>query len=125
MKRSLLTIKSGKNLQHVKTKAMKTSDINQIKIDKVEKSDLIKELQEKLEAKQICHFVFKKKDGTQREAFGTIHPDWYIKFDGINDQVDSETQTQLEKRKEGITVYYDLQQLGWRSFITDNILIVY
>lgn len=97
---------------------MKTSDINQIKIDKVEKSDLIKELQEKLEAKQICHFVFKKKDGTQREAFGTIHPDWYIKFDGINDQVDSETQTQLEKRKEGITVYYDLQQLGWHSLLT-------
>lgn len=97
---------------------MKTTNINNIYIKEVSATELLADLKEKL-AVGVTHFTFEKKDGSKREAYGTTKPQLFDKSIIVTSDYDE------NKSKPGVTVYYDLQAMGWRSFITDNLLTVY
>lgn len=60
------------------------------------------------------HFTYRKKDGTEREAYGTRNTDIIT----INDAMPSGNGTE----KTGVITYYDLNAKGWRSFKTENFI---
>lgn len=61
----------------------------------------------------IVEFSFTKKDGTTREAKGTLLES-YITV--------SSTSTNTRKKPEGIVAYWDLDKEGWRSFKQENLI---
>ena len=60
------------------------------------------------------HFTYRKKDGTEREAYGTRNTDIIIVHDAMPSGNGSE--------KTGVITYYDLNSKGWRSFKTENFI---
>jgi len=64
----------------------------------------------------IWRFSYFKKDGTLREAYGTLSAD-YIPTDRL---------PKNDSAEKGLTadtfVYYDIQAQGWRSFCLDNFI---
>ena len=60
------------------------------------------------------HFTYRKKDGTEREAYGTRNTDIIT----INDAM----PTGNGSEKTGVITYYDLNTKGWRSFKTENFI---
>jgi hypothetical protein len=60
------------------------------------------------------HFTYRKKDGTEREAYGTRNTDIIT----INDAMPSGNGSE----KTGVISYYDLTSNGWRSFKTENFI---
>ena len=60
------------------------------------------------------HFTYRKKDGTEREAYGTRNTDIIT----INDAM----PTGNGSEKTGVITYYDLNAEGWRSFKTENFI---
>lgn len=73
-------------------------------------------LREKLQQGET-HFVFKKKDGSRRQAVGTLNFDLIPTEDT---QFKSEEQ-RGEERQDQVT-YYDLEKMAWRCCKTENIL---
>ena len=72
-------------------------------------------LREKLQQGET-HFVFKKKDGSKRNAIGTLN------FDIIpTEDTQFKSEEQREERQDQVT-YYDLEKMGWRCCKTENIL---
>ena len=63
----------------------------------------------------IAHFVFKKKDGTLREAWGTTNSSLAKKH--INGNGDS-------RERYATTAYFDVEKGNWRSFRWENIVAV-
>ena len=60
------------------------------------------------------HFVFQKQDGEVREAFGTLHPDFFqYEYKG-SDRAENPTAIK----------YFDLDKNAWRSFRAERILKV-
>lgn len=60
------------------------------------------------------HFTYRKKDGTEREAYGTRNTDIIT----INDAMPSGNGSE----KAGVITYYDLNSNGWRSFKVENFI---
>ena len=60
------------------------------------------------------HFTYRKKDGTEREAYGTRNTDIIT----INDAMPSGNGSE----KTGVITYYDLNVKGWRSFKVENFI---
>lgn len=60
------------------------------------------------------HFTYRKKDGTEREAYGTRNTDIIT----LNDAMPSGNGSE----KTGVITYYDLNSKGWRSFKTENFI---
>lgn len=60
------------------------------------------------------HFTYRKKDGTEREAYGTRNTDIII----VNDVMPSSNGSE----KTGVITYYDLNSKGWRSFKAENFI---
>ena len=60
------------------------------------------------------HFTYRKKDGTEREAYGTRNTDIVT----INDAMPSGNGSE----KTGVITYYDLNTKGWRSFKVENFI---
>ena len=60
------------------------------------------------------HFTYRKKDGTEREAYGTRNLDIIIRHNAIPSGNGSE--------KGGVITYYDLDSNGWRSFRIENFI---
>ena len=58
------------------------------------------------------HFTYLKKDGTEREAYGTRNLDIITLQGAIPSGNGSE--------KGGVIAYYDLDSQGWRSFRIEN-----
>ncbi len=75
---------------------------------------LNKELRERL-LTSVVHFSFKKKDGSIREAFGTLHPEKIIIPE--SGQKINENPT--------IGTYFDLEANAWRSYTIANLIAVY
>lgn len=74
-------------------------------------------LREKLQQGET-HFVFKKKDGSRREAVGTLS------FDIIPvEDTQFKSDERREERDDQVT-YYDLEKMAWRCCKTENILEV-
>lgn len=74
-------------------------------------------LREKLQQGKT-NFVFKKKDGSRREAVGTLN------FDIIPaEDTQFKSEEQREERTDQVT-YYDLEKMAWRCCKIENILSI-
>ena len=72
-------------------------------------------LREKLQQGKT-NFVFKKKDGSRRQAVGTLN------FDIIPaEDTQFKSDEPREERTDQVT-YYDLEKMAWRCCKTENIL---
>ena len=81
----------------------------------IKSSEAAAALREKLQQGKTS-FVFKKKDGSRRQAIGTLS------FDLIPTE---DTQFKSEERREerdDQVKYYDLEKMAWRCCKTENIL---
>ena len=69
------------------------------------------------------NFVFKKKDGTIREARGTLKPELILK----NEVKESDEEKPKKKRiiTEDVICYFDLDKSAWRSFRFEQFLEEY
>ncbi|MBQ3990474.1 MAG: DUF2693 domain-containing protein [Bacteroidales bacterium] len=74
-------------------------------------------LREKLQQGET-HFAFKKKDGSKRNAIGTLN------FDLIpTEDTQFKSDEPHEERTDQVT-YYDLEKMAWRCCKTENILAI-
>ena len=64
-------------------------------------------------------FKFKKKDGTIREARGTLKADLLPKVEVI----ESEEPKKRRVIDEDVICYYDLDKLAWRSFRFEQLIL--
>lgn len=79
------------------------------------KAMMIETLKQKL-ANGIAHFIFLKKDGSLREAWGTTQQELAkAKTNGRG----------VSREKFGTTAYYDIEAGGWRSFCWENLVHVF
>ena len=63
----------------------------------------------------ICHFMYKKKDGSIAERFGTLNPalcSQHVKGTGRSPE------------KSGCTCYWDVEKSGFRVFLWENLLAI-
>ena len=63
----------------------------------------------------ICHFLFRKKDGSITERYGTLNPSLcsqHVKGTGRSPE------------KSGCTCYWDVEKSGFRSFLWENIITI-
>ena len=66
-------------------------------------------------------FLYLKKDGTARFAYGTMCPEFLPKVEPK--EVDETAEAKPKRKmKEGMIFYYDLEKGGYRSFHEDNLL---
>ncbi len=77
----------------------------------IAKALLIAELKDKLN-KGIAHFIFVKKNGDVREAWGTTSPSFvekYINGRGVSREVYN------------TTAFFDIEKCGWRSLRWESV----
>lgn len=79
------------------------------------KAMMIENLKQKL-ANGIAHFIYKKKDGTIREAWGTLQQELAKAMTNGRG---------VSREKFGTTAYYDIEAGGWRSFCWENLVHVF
>lgn len=102
-----LIIVNRQSLNRVKVISKRTDSMK----NGVVKSMLIMKLKDKLD-KGIAHFIFIKKNGEEREAWGTTSPSFVEKY--INGRgVSRETYC--------TTAYFDIEKCGWRSLRWESI----
>ena len=75
--------------------------------------DLVKELKQELHKREV-KFSYWKKDGSIREARGTLNSEVYGK--------DNEPTGSGRPVPENQVRYYDLDAQGWRSFLAENLI---
>ena len=75
--------------------------------------DLAKELKQELHKREV-KFSYWKKDGSVREARGTLNSEVYGK--------DNEPTGSGRPVPENQVRYYDLDAQGWRSFLSENLI---
>lgn len=63
----------------------------------------------------ICHFVYEKKDGSLREAWGTLNKGLVEKYTNGNG---------VSRECYATTAYFDTEKGGWRSFRWENLVAV-
>jgi hypothetical protein len=81
----------------------------------IKSSEAAAALREKLQQGKT-NFVFKKKDGSRRQAVGTLN------FDLIpTEDTQFKSDEPREERTDQVT-YYDLEKMAWRCCKTENIL---
>lgn len=79
------------------------------------KAMMIENLKLKLNS-GIAHFIFQKKDGSLREAWGTTQ----------RELASAKTNGRGESREKfGTTAYYDVEAGGWRCFRWENLVHVF
>lgn len=64
----------------------------------------------------VAHFVYQKKNGELREAWGTTNRSLAQKY--VNGNGDS-------RERYATTAYFDVERGAWRSFRWENIVAVY
>jgi hypothetical protein len=79
------------------------------------KAAMIAELKDKLN-KGIAHFIFIKKNGEVREAWGTTSPSFVEKYIKGTGKTREEYNT---------TVFFDIDKCGWRSLRWESIIKVF
>lgn len=90
--------------------------------DRMEDTFFNAEVFKKTLNKGIVHFVFKKKNGVERQSFGTTSSEILSRIDGASIQAAPDQQ---RIKNPNIISYYDLTKHAWRCFIKKNILIIY
>ena len=75
--------------------------------------EMVKELKNELRKREV-RFKYQKKDGSTRDAIGTLNSKIYGKENEPtgNGKVVPENQVR----------YYDLNSEGWRSFLSENLI---
>ena len=79
------------------------------------KAVLVEALKDKMK-NGIAHFVFQKKDGSLREAWGTTNrsrAEKYINGNGVT------------REAFATTAFFDIEVGDWRSFRWENLVMVY
>ena len=79
------------------------------------KAMMIEQLKEKL-SNGVAHFIFIKKDGSTREAWGTTNPSLaqkHINGNGVSRELFM------------TTAYFDIEKGGWRSLRWESIVKVF
>lgn len=79
------------------------------------KSMLIQSLKEKM-SNGVAHFLFLKKDGSVREAWGTLNRSLVSKY--INGRGES-------REIYAASAYFDVEKAEWRSFRWESIIQVF
>jgi len=79
------------------------------------KSMMIELLKSKM-SNGVCHFLFVKKDGTIREAWGTLNRSLVEKY--INGRGDS-------REIYATSAYFDVEKAAWRSFRWESIVQIF
>lgn len=90
--------------------------------DRMEDTFFNAEVFKKTLSKGIVHFVFKKKNGDERQSFGTTSSEILSRIDGASIQAAPDQQ---RIKNPNIISYYDLTKHAWRCFIKKNMLIIY
>lgn len=90
-----------------------TTDNKHLDITPVDCATLNGILREKL-LTSIVHFSFTKKDGTLRDAFGTLKQDKITIPAGESSAPNTAVGT-----------YFDIEANGWRSYIIANLVAIY
>lgn len=75
--------------------------------------DFAKELKQELRKREV-KFSYWKKDGSVREARGTLNSEIYGK--------ENEPSGNCRAVPENQVRYYDLNAQGWRSFLAENLI---
>lgn len=102
-----LLVVNRQSLKRVKVVTERTGSIK----SGITKAVLIAELKEKLN-KGIAHFIFIKKNGEVREAWGTTSPSFVEKY--INGRG-------VSRESYNTTVFFDIERCGWRSLRWESI----
>lgn len=79
------------------------------------KAVLVEALKDKMR-NGIAHFVFQKKDGSYREAWGTTNRSLAQKYINGNG---------MTREAYATTAYFDVEAGGWRSFRWENLVMAY
>lgn len=108
---SNVAVVNGINAIRAQVIANRTSSV----VNGIAKAAMIAIAKEKMRS-GVCHFVYCKKNGELREAFGTLTPAL----------VEATTTGYGENRERYFTsAYYDCEKGGWRSFRWETIVKVY
>lgn len=81
----------------------------------MENKELLERLKKKLHEGEV-QFIYKKKNGEERMALGTLNKDVYGEE---NAPKGSDT-----KWPDDVIRYYDMNAAGWRSFVAENLISV-
>lgn len=79
-------------------------------------STLVEELRESL-SKHIVKFSYRKADGSVRDAIGTRNLALVFKSTGV-------TIPAPKTGRENPNAYFDIEKMGWRSFIPSNVIMM-
>ena len=79
----------------------------------MENQDIVKALKEELHKRQV-KFKYTKKDGTERNAVGTLNPSIYGEENEPVGTGRSVPENQVR--------YFDIDAQGWRSFLVENLI---
>jgi hypothetical protein len=79
----------------------------------MENQDMVKALKEELHKRQV-KFKYTNKDGTEREATGTLNSFIYGK--------ENEPSGSGRPVPENQVRYFDIDAQGWRSFLAENLI---
>jgi hypothetical protein len=104
------TINQLEVLERAKTMVLKGYDLNQ----SLTTSSMIELLQIQL-MNGTSHFIYKKKNGELREAFGTLLPK--VVTNNINGYGEP-------RRYYNCQAYFDIESQEWRSFKYENLLTI-
>ena len=97
--------------RHISTITAKTGSI----LMGTSKALLIEEAKRQMRSTSGCRFIYAKKDGSVREAFGTLNPALCGKhFNGRGNSPETW----------GCTSYWDMEKGGFRSFRWENLVAV-
>ncbi|NDV97248.1 DUF2693 domain-containing protein [Dysgonomonas sp. 521] len=97
-------------LDRAKTMVLKGYNLN----DSLSTSSLIELLQLKM-INGVAHFLYKKKDGTIREAWGTLLEKVII--NNINGNGEA-------RKYYSCQAYFDIESQSWRSFRYENLITI-
>lgn len=78
---------------------------------------LIDELKKRMKD-EVTHFIFKKKDGTVRQAYGTRVSEVIVRYEGAL----LPPQNQRQQRTGGTFPYFDIERQAWRCFKVETLM---
>lgn len=79
----------------------------------MEKQELAKRLKSEMHAREV-EFKYMKKDGSERNAVGTLNPAIYGEENEPTGSGRSVPENQVR--------YFDINAQGWRSFLVENLI---
>lgn len=72
----------------------------------------------------VAHFTFKKKDGTIREAYGTLKRETLEKILGPQEEQTTPTEP-VPNSDQTLQKYFDLEAMAFRSYTIANLVTLY